>query len=242
MEFQTAPLPIADAVEAGNGAGLEFRELLAVHALSKSWGDRVILNDLELVLDAGSLTWIGGENGIGKTTLLRICAGLIMGDRGVIDLDGLHPLRDRARYQARVGFLSANDRGLYARLTVRQHLDLWGRISLLHRRQLRAAIDRTIDRLGLGELVERRVDRLSMGQRQRVRLAMAFLHDPDVVLLDEPLNSLDDRGAELLRGCLAELTGRGGAAIWCSPSINDDAPFDVRLLLEHGELEPVIGP
>ena len=75
------------------------------------------------------------------------------------------------------------------------------------------------------------MDRLSMGQRQRVRLAMAFMHDPTWSLLDEPLNSLDQEGAELLRGRLAAVAGRGGAVIWCAPRIGDEAGFDRTLLL-----------
>ena len=212
------------------------RELLAVHGLGKAWGKRTILEDLELVLVAGALIGIGGANGIGKTTLLRICAGLIAADRGIVDLDGLHPRRDRARYQARVGFLSAGDRGLYARLTAMQHPELWGRVSLLGRRRLRDSIERTIERLDLSELVGQRMDRLSMGQRQRVRLAMAFLHEPDVILLDEPLNSLDAHGRELLLGCIADLKARGGGCVWCAPSVDDEAPFDLRLALEGGRL------
>jgi ABC-2 type transport system ATP-binding protein len=211
-------------------------ELFAVHRLRKSWGDRVILDDLELVLDRGTLNWIGGTNGIGKTTLLRICAGLIMPDSGIVDLDGLHPRRQRARYQARIGFLSAGDRGLYARLTVRQHLELWGRLSLLPGRRCGAATERMIEQLDLGQLAERRMDRLSMGQRQRVRLTMAFLHDPDLVLLDEPLNSLDPHGAELLAACVAGVTERGGAVLWCSPAAGNEISFDTRHLLEGGRL------
>jgi ABC-2 type transport system ATP-binding protein len=209
---------------------------VAVHELSKAWGERPVLDRLELEVDAGTLVGIGGANGIGKTTLLRVCAGLIRPDAGVVDLDGLHPHRDRARYQARVGFLAAGDRGLYARLTARQHLELWGRVSLLPRRRFGAAVERIERRLELRPLSEQRMDRLSMGQRQRVRLAMAFLHEPDLVLLDEPLNSLDDGGAGALLGCLAELTGRGGAAVWCAPSTNGEAPFDRRLVLEGGRL------
>ena len=78
-----------------------------------------------------------------------------------------------------------------------------------------------------------------MGQRQRVRLAMAFMHEPDLVLLDEPLNSLDERGADLLRDCLAETTGRGGAVIWCAPTIGAEAPVDRTFALEAGRLREV---
>jgi ABC-type multidrug transport system ATPase subunit len=212
------------------------RELFAVHRLRKSWGDTVILDDLELVLDRGTLNWVGGTNGIGKTTLLRICAGLIAPDSGIVDLDGLHPRRQRARYQARIGFLSAGDRGLYARLTVRQHLELWGRLSLLPDPRCGTAIERMVERLDLAELADRRMDRLSMGQRQRVRLAMAFLHEPELVLLDEPLNSLDPHGTELLTACLADVAGRGGAVLWVSPTAGEEVSFDTMHLLEEGRL------
>lgn len=212
-------------------------ELLALHAVCKSWGPRRLLEGLELVVDRGTLTAIRGVNGIGKTTLLRIAAGLIMPDQGVVRLDGLHPRHDRRRFQERIGLLAAGDRGLYARLTVCQHLELWGRLSLLRPPMLRSAVERTIAQFALGELASSRVDRLSMGQRQRLRMAMAFLHDPELVLLDEPLNSLDNDGAELLGTRLSELTARGGAAIWCSPGT--DAPpvsFDAELVLEDGKL------
>jgi ABC-2 type transport system ATP-binding protein len=211
-------------------------ELLALHDVGKSFGAKRVLDRFELTVGRGELIGIGGANGIGKTTLLRICAGLIAADAGVVWLAGLHPRRDRAAYQRRVGFLPAGDRGLYARLTLRRHLELWGRVSLLGGERYRRAIEETIDRLALGELEDSRMDRLSMGQRQRVRLAMAFLHDPDLVLLDEPLGSLDERGGELLRGCLAEITGRGGAVIWCAPRIGTEAPFDRRLVLAEGRL------
>ncbi|HVO55201.1 MAG TPA: ABC transporter ATP-binding protein [Solirubrobacterales bacterium] len=212
------------------------RALLSAHGLCRAWGRRTVLDQVELAVEPGTLVGIGGANGAGKTTLLRICAGLIRPDRGSVELDGLDPHRDRARYQRRVGFLSAGDRGLYARLTVRQHLELWGRISLLDRRRFPLAIASVVESLDLGELTDQRMDRLSTGQRQRVRLAMAFLHEPDLVLLDEPLNSLDDAAAALMLALLARLTERGGAAIWCSPGLAEEAPFDRKLTLDAGRL------
>src|SRR5205823_304802 len=131
---------------------------------------------------------------------------------------GQDPIRDRRAVQRRLGYLSAGDRGLYARLTVVQNLEFWCGLALVPPRQRNALMERAIDRFGLGELARQRVDRTSMGQRQRVRLAMTFLHEPDVVLLDEPQTSLDERGLELLDGALSELTKRGGGALWCSPT------------------------
>jgi ABC-2 type transport system ATP-binding protein len=102
-------------------------------------------------------------------------------------------------------------------------------------------VDGALEEFALGELAGRRVDRMSMGQRQRLRLALAFLATPDVALLDEPLTSLDDEGAALLRGALAKLRARGGAVLWCSPRPEPlGGPFDAAWTLEAGKLTPRI--
>lgn len=239
MEPRSAIVETLGERLATDGRIAPVEELLALHRICKTWGEHKVLDGVELVLDRGTLTAITGTNGIGKTTLLRIAVGLIMPDDGIVDLEGLHPRHDRRAYQGRIGFLAAGDRGLYARLTVRQHLELWGRISLLPPRRISEGIGRMVVAMGLENLVDRRVDRLSMGQRQRLRIAMVFMHDPDVVLLDEPLNSLDEDGGHLLAQQLEDLARRGGAALWCSPGT--DAPpveFDVQLQLENGKLNP----
>src|SRR5207245_1771342 len=131
--------------------------------------------------------------------LLRILAGLFLPDAGTVSLDGLDPVRQRRAYQRRLGFLAAGQGALYARLTVKGHLAYWARLALLPARDRRLAVILALGQFDLLALAANRVDRLSTGQRQRVRLAMAFLHDPDVVLLDEPSNSLDEVGLDRLR-------------------------------------------
>lgn len=243
MSVRDVPQSAAyESAPAGSDEG-PVNELLALHYIRKTWGTRTVLDDVELILDRGTLTAISGTNGIGKTTLLRIAVGLIMPDKGIIDLDGLHPRRDRGAYQSKIGFLSAGDRGLYARLTVRKHLELWGRLSMLPSARIRSATEQMVVAMDLEDLVDHRVDRLSMGQRQRLRIAMVFMHEPEVVMLDEPINSLDEVGSERLGTLLSDLTERGGAALWCSPG-NDRAPvvFDRELCLQDAKLVPAVRP
>jgi heme ABC exporter ATP-binding subunit CcmA len=211
--------------------------VLSARGLTRSYGPRVVLENADLDIRAGELVGVTGANGAGKTTLLRVIAGLIDADVGTVSVDGLDPQRQRARYQRAIGFLSAGDRGLYARLSVRTNLEFWGRLALLGKKQLGPAIERMISTFALEELASRRVDRLSMGQRQRVRLAMTFIHSPRLVLLDEPRNSLDSDGTELLVNAVANHCAGGGATIWCAPTGEAIAlPMDKSFLVEGGRL------
>ncbi len=212
---------------------------LAIRSVSKRWREDLppVLEGLNLTLEPGTRTWVGGRNGAGKTTMLRVAAGLIEPEQGRAEVWGVSAHENRARYQQLVSFLPAGDRGLYARLTVRRQLEFWARIALVSRKSFDRTIERAIDTFELRELADRRVDRMSMGQRQRLRIAMTFLVEPEIVLLDEPLTSLDDEGAQLLESSIEELLARDGAVLWCSPSGEKmDAQFDARWMLEHGRL------
>ncbi len=213
--------------------------LLVLDCVRKRWGAQTVLRDVGLSVQRGSVVSIGGANGAGKTTLLRIAAGLIRPESGTVEVDGLHPERDRRSYLRRTALLSAGDRALYARLSPRRHLDLGARLALLSAGERRRAVQRSLARFALDEFADRRADRLSTGQRQRVRLAMALVHDPELVLLDEPANSLDRSGLELLTAYLDDLCARGGAGVWCAPE-SSATPLgaDTALRLADGELRP----
>jgi ABC-type multidrug transport system ATPase subunit len=226
-------LPVADPGPAADALPLALR------GISKRWhkSQAPVLDEVDLDLDIGTTTWIGGRNGVGKTTLLRIAAGLIDPDRGRAQAWGFTAAERRRRYQELISLLPAGDRGLYARLTVRRQLMLWARISMVDRARAAAVVEESLDAFALRELAGRRVDRMSMGQRQRVRIAMTFLAEPEVVLLDEPLTSLDSEGAEILDRAIERLIDRGGALLWCSPEGERlDREFDAMLVLERGRL------
>jgi ABC-2 type transport system ATP-binding protein len=232
-----APSPVGPLVEPV--APSDNAIPLVLRGVGKRWqkSQAPVLEGVDLTLDLGTRTWVGGRNGVGKTTLLRIAAGLIDPDRGRAQVWGFTAAENRARYHQLVSFLPAGDRGLYARLTVRRQLRFWARIAMLEPAQVQARLEETIDAFDLRELADRRVDRMSMGQRQRLRIAMTFLAKPEIVLLDEPLTSLDSEGAEILDRAIAELMERGGTLLWCSPiGEHLDRRFDARWILEGGRL------
>jgi ABC-2 type transport system ATP-binding protein len=212
---------------------------LAMRGIHKQWKrtPAPCLADVDLDLDLGTRTWVGGRNGAGKTTLMRIAAGLIRPDRGWVGAWGNAPDERRQGYYRLVAFLPAGDRGLYARLTVRRQLHFWAGIAMLDPSTSTERVEQAIERFQLTELADRRVDRMSMGQRQRLRIAMTFLPGPEIVLLDEPLTSLDDEGAALLESAIDELIVGGGTMLWCSPSgDHPEIDFDADWLLENGRL------
>ena len=217
----------------------EARPPAALHAdaVFKRFGDREVLRAVSLSLPVGSVGWLNGPNGCGKTTLLRIVVGIVAADAGNVRLFGVTTSDGRRAYHRRLGWLPAGDRTLHARLTAEQNVDLAAAMALIPRAVREALCAAALERFGARDLADRRVDRLSLGQRQRVRLACATVHDPDVLLLDEPYTSLDEGGLELLAAALAELTARGGAALWASPSLEGGKlPADQAFTLSDGRV------
>ena len=150
---------------------------------------------------------------------MRIVAGMLEADArpraaraaSTHDADG-------TEYRRRLGVASAGNVGLYARLGVRAHLDFFARIAFVAPDRRDERVEAAMARFALHELGGQRVDRLSMGQRQRVRLAAAFLHEAPLVLLDEPATSLDERGTALLADAITAHLAGGRAAVWFGPS------------------------
>jgi ABC-2 type transport system ATP-binding protein len=199
-----------------------------------------VLDDVSVTLRGGEITWIGGRNGVGKTTLLRLAAGILIPQRGSVRIGEITPASKGGRYRRQIGFLSAGDRGLHARMTVTQQLDYWGRLAYVPRKRRAERVSDSLQQFALEEFAARRVDRMSMGQRQRIRLAMAFLHEPRVVLLDEPRNSLDDDGYRLLNDQIEKAAERGATVLWCSPRGEDRViACDASYTLSDGHLEQV---
>jgi ABC-2 type transport system ATP-binding protein len=218
--------------------------LVSFRGVWRYWGRGdsrwAVLRDVNLDIAPGTAVCVGGRNGAGKTTLLRIATGILAADQGTVTIDGISADDSWREYHRRIGFLSAGDRGLYARVTVRGHLDYWAALAFVPRSERKAAIDEALVRFGLDDLAQRRADRLSQGQRQRLRLALTLVHRPKVVLLDEPRNSLDDEGLATLAGAVDDVLGWDGSVIWCSPA-GEEQPveFDRIFMIEDGELKHV---
>jgi ABC-type multidrug transport system ATPase subunit len=160
--------------------------VIRARRLEKRYGTKRVLRGLDLDVPAGAFTLVTGPNGSGKTTLLRLVAGLLAPSRGELEV---------AVERGRVGFL-AHEPLVYRELTAVENLDLFGRLYRVPERRER--IGMLLERFGLWDARAERVGTYSRGMQQRLALCRALLHDPELLLLDEPYNALDAEGAELL--------------------------------------------
>ena len=230
--------------DAGPAAPPASDALVSFDGVWRYWGrgksSWAVLRGIDLQVAQGTAICVGGDNGAGKTTLLRIATAILAPSTGSVTIDGISSEGNWREYHRRIGFLSAGDRGLYARFSVRGHLDFCARLALVPRARRKQMVEQALVDFGLSDLSGRRADRLSQGQRQRLRLALTFVHQPKVLLLDEPRNSLDESGLAMLVSAVGDVLARRGAVVWCSPAgERQPIEFDRAFLIEDGTLRPV---
>jgi heme exporter protein A len=171
--------------------------VIRARKLGRTFGTKRVIRDLDLDVPRGGFLLVTGPNGSGKTTLLRLVAGLLIPTAGELEVDVP---------RERVGFLG-HEPLVYRELTALENLDLYGRLYRIPERRER--IGMVLERFGLWDARNQRADSFSRGMLQRLALCRTLLHDPDLLVLDEPFNALDAEGVELLD---RELTERRAGA------------------------------
>jgi heme exporter protein A len=167
--------------------------VIRARGLEKRYGEKRILRGVELDVAAHDFLVVTGPNGSGKTTLLRLCAGLAAPSRGELEL---------TVPRGRIGYL-AHEPLVYRELTALENLELYGRLYRVPERRERTGM--LLERFGLWEARHARAGSFSRGMLQRLALCRALLHEPELLLLDEPYSGLDDEGTQLLDRELGEL-------------------------------------
>jgi heme exporter protein A len=169
--------------------------MIRARKVGRRFGDKRVLRGVDLDVARGAFAVVTGPNGSGKTTLLRICAGLMLPSEGELEVDAS---------RAEIGYL-AHEPLVYRELTALENLELYGRLYRVPERRER--IGMLLERFDLWDVRHDRVSSYSRGMTQRLALCRVLLHEPGLLVLDEPYTALDTAGAELLDAQLAELRG-----------------------------------
>ncbi|MDR0325270.1 MAG: ATP-binding cassette domain-containing protein [Oscillospiraceae bacterium] len=201
---------------------------LEVRGLKKSFGEKVVLDGVSFACESGVATGLLGRNGAGKTTAIRSVLGIISRDGGEVLLDG-NPLPS---YYEPIGYLP-EERGLYPKIKVSEQLTYFATLRGMKPRQARAALDKWLERLEMTEYRDKNFETLSKGNQQKIQLAAALLHDPDIIILDEPFSGLDPVNALLLKSVVLELIAEGKLLVFSSHQMNFVEEFCQEVIMIH---------
>ena len=208
------------------------RRVLRAEHLSKRFGTVQAVSDLSLDVHPGEILGVLGPNGAGKTTTLRMLAGILTPTSGRVSIDGFDLTRNPLHAKRRIGFLSG-DTQLYQRLTPREMLAYFGRLYSLDEARLSRRIDELISQLDMREFASRPCATLSSGQKQRANIARAFLHDPDVLILDEPTAALDVITGQFIVESIRRERAAGRAILFSTHIMGEAEYLCDRIVLLH---------
>lgn len=190
--------------------------MLQLRNLDKSYGTHRVLTDVSFDVLPGRLTGFVGGNGAGKTTTMRIVLGVLTADAGTVTLDGAALGADDRR---RFGYMP-EERGLYPKMKVLEQIVYLARLHGYSKSAAADAAAALLERLGLGERLGDNVETLSLGNQQRAQIAAALVHDPDVLILDEPFSGLDPIAVDAVAGVLQERAAAGTAVLFSSHQLD----------------------
>jgi ABC-2 type transport system ATP-binding protein len=190
--------------------------MLELTAVNRSFGERRVLKDVSFTVAGGRMTGFVGGNGAGKTTTMRVILGVLAADSGTITLDG-SPLT--AEQRTRFGYMP-EERGLYPKMKVAEQIVYLGRLHGMSPAQAKNNTEALLTRLGLGERMDDTLESLSLGNQQRAQIAAALVHDPEVLVLDEPFSGLDPIAVEVVLNVLKDFAATGAPVIFSSHQLD----------------------
>jgi ABC-2 type transport system ATP-binding protein len=185
-------------------------DTLILSNVTKTFDEFVAVNDLSLSVGPGRIFGLIGPNGAGKTTTIRMIVNITAPDSGTIELFGQHITHE---LQDRIGYLP-EERGLYKKMKIADQLRFFGELKNLKGRSLNDTIDRWLERVKLTEWKLKKASELSKGMQQKIQFIAAVMHNPDLIILDEPFSGLDPINVELLKEIVLELKAEGKTIIF----------------------------
>ncbi len=219
------------------------RAVITARGLSKRFGQVTALRDLNLEVRAGEIFGMLGHNGAGKTTTVRLCNGVLAPDHGGLEVLGLSPLEDGPALRRRTGVLTETP-SLEERLSGRENLTIYAELFQVPPGRVRSQVEGLLERFELAERGVERVARYSKGMRQRLALARALIHEPELLFLDEPTAGLDPVAARQVHELILRLSREEGRTVFiCTHNLIEAQRLCHRVaVLEEGRLVAVGAP
>ncbi|HYT11539.1 MAG TPA: ATP-binding cassette domain-containing protein [Candidatus Nitrosopolaris sp.] len=205
---------------------------VSVERLEKTLGKNMVLRGISFEAQPGEIFGLLGPNGAGKTTTLRLIATLLSPDAGSIEVLGFDTRTAPEEVRRRVGVVTA-DIGVYPRLSARENIAYFAQLSGLDGRELKSRVGAVIERLDIDSFAGQRAESLSSGQKQKVAIARAIVHDPPLLMFDEPTSNLDVLASREVREFMVESKGRGKCVIFSTHVLHDAERLCDRITILH---------
>jgi sodium transport system ATP-binding protein len=205
---------------------------VAVDRLAKTLGSNKVLQGISFEARSGEIFGLLGPNGAGKTTTLRVICTLLVPDAGSVEVLGFDTRAAPREVRRRVGVVTA-EIGVYPRLTARENIAYFAELSGVVDGQLAKRVDAVIERLDMRDFATQRAESLSSGQKQKVAIARAIVHDPPVLMFDEPTSNLDVLASREIREFMVEAKGRGKCVIFSTHVLHDAERLCDRVTIIH---------
>jgi sodium transport system ATP-binding protein len=212
-----------------------------VDRLEKQLGPNKVLRGISFEANAGEIFGLLGPNGAGKTTTLRVICTLLAPDSGSVEVLGYNTRTAPQEVRRRVGVVTA-EFGVYPRLTARENIAYFAELSGVLDGDVQRKVDVVIDRLDMGSFASQRAESLSSGQKQKVAIARAIVHDPPVLMFDEPTSNLDVLASREIRQFMVESKGRGKCVIFSTHVLHDAERLCDRVTIIHQGIVVASGP
>jgi sodium transport system ATP-binding protein len=212
-----------------------------VDRLEKTLGKNQVLRGISLEANSGEIFGLLGPNGAGKTTTLRIVCTLLSPDAGAVEVLGFDTRTAAEEVRRRVGVVTA-DIGVYPRLSARENIAYFAELSGVSGGELKRRVEAVIERLDMGSFAQQRAESLSSGQKQKVAIARAIVHDPEILMFDEPTSNLDVLASREIRDFMVEARTRGKCVIFSTHVLHDAERLCDRVTILHEGNVVATGP
>lgn len=210
--------------------------MIETNDLSKQFNDFTAVDGVNLSVQSGQILALLGQNGAGKTTTVRMLTALLQPTRGSATVAGYDVAKNGHDVRASVGVLTEHH-GLYMRMTAHEYMEFFGEVYSLAPSVRKSRSDNLLEYFGLAEAAKRRIGEYSKGMRQKLALARAMMHDPSVLLLDEPTSAMDPESARLVRDEIARLKSSKRTIMLCSHNLTEvEALADKIAVIYHGKI------